>query len=284
MIVAEIAFNELPSEVKKQVGIMSHFFDEYEHSDSAFMRTAVWADKIKWSGEKVFTYDHFINTPYDPDSILTKEQVNGIKGGFKKTNIVTGLTEIIETLSKKEVDPLLGMIGLRLITHLVADLHQPFHCINRFNKDFLQGDSGAKNLKVMFKKHERSLHWVWDHIFEEYDKMGSPPSRVNIIHVQTVAKKLKEKYPKSSFTVFDASIEKWAQESYDIAVSFGYTVEKNKKLNEKYVIEGKEIADKQLTKAGYRLAAVLTALFKDKKLPSGPPKKSEKNDSFCSIS
>ena len=55
--------------------------------------------------------------------------------------------------------------------------------------------------------------------------------------------------------------QKWADESFDIAQHFVYNgVKENEALKEKYIEEGRRIAEKRIATAGYRLANLLMSL------------------------
>jgi hypothetical protein len=48
--------------------------------------------------------------------------------------------------------------------HLVGDLHQPLHCINRITKGLPDGDSGGNAVKIYDTEPPTLLHSYWDEV------------------------------------------------------------------------------------------------------------------------
>lgn len=54
---------------------------------------------------------------------------------------------------------------LRLLIHMVGDMHQPMHAATLFDERFPQGDKGGNSFTVYNGKTKTNLHSVWDQGF-----------------------------------------------------------------------------------------------------------------------
>ena len=224
--VAEIAKMYLNKDVKQKVqnvlGAMT--FDE----------AAVWMDEIK----KDHAYDalkpwHYIDFDKDKTYVKTEE-----------ANIVNALEQSIAKLKNKKAltDDEINTY-VKYLFHIVGDLHMPLHT------GYPQ-DKGGNDIKLDFMGKQKNLHYVWDMGMIEYKKItvedcikaGSSFSKEEIKTMQKI------------------DVVKWMEESrsylpqvYDI---------KNETIDEAYIDRSIPIIEKQIFKAGIRLAAVLNEAFK----------------------
>lgn len=49
----------------------------------------------------------------------------------------------------------------KALIHFVGDVHQPLHCVNRYSKDYRNGDAGGNRFKLNFGYY-KNLHALWD--------------------------------------------------------------------------------------------------------------------------
>ena len=155
-------------------------------------------------------------------------------------------------------------IALTWIFHLLGDIHQPLHSTSFFTPTrFSQGDRGGNDIPTKENAHAqvRNLHNYWDWILS---------SRQSFNYNWKVAEKLKAQHVEAA----EKSLEKmhikdWVEESHALALSSVYTdlvmswVLQNENrpgpmaplvLTEDYYKQAKKVSEKQVTKAGYRLA------------------------------
>lgn len=159
-------------------------------------------------------------------------------------------------------------VAMRYLIHYVGDIHQPLHSASLVDKHFPSGDRGGN----LFPLHnqEKELHALWDSVLMEYD--GYPELPMTIADWQkngNNAKRIMHKYPETIFKkpASDLNVQNWAEESFLIAKNFVYkSVKEGKEVPERYLEEGKNIAEMRLALAGYRLANLLKGL----NLKSGP--------------
>jgi len=123
-------------------------------------------------------------------------------------------------LSDSETNPTERASALSWVLHMVGDIHQPLHVSDQYSKEFPAGNAAG------------TLEWVADpmsespmplHILWDTNSLRS----TKLEEIDRNAKELMKKYPRSSFPqlatkVTPDTFEKWARESYKIAVDFAY--------------------------------------------------------------
>ncbi len=201
--------------------------------EKRFIKASTWADRIK-------SYDrfdylkplHYVNMPknvfvYDKKRDCRKNKciVEAIKA-FSKT---------IKSRKKKQ-----QLLALRLLIHLIADIHQPLHA-------GLYSDRGGNRYKVRFNNKSLSLHQFWDtHL------------------LRTIAKDwqgLASILQKSSMKVSLLGPEQWAQESHQLSMTHVYKAKKKAAISQAYIEPSQDLIKKQMYQAGWRLAAWLNKLW-----------------------
>ncbi len=192
-------------------------------------------------------------------------------------------------LSSSETNSAERASALSWLLHLVGDIHQPLHVSDQYSKEFPAGNAAGTQEYVMDPVNEKPipLHLLWDsNIFRS----------TALDAVEQNAQELVKKYPRSAFPELKAlegpgDFEKWARESYVVAVDFayGYGIEtvsdpekdldpdKAVKKMVAYVLQGvppleeapavpaeyweqlQQVAQRRITLAGYRIADLVIA-------------------------
>src|SRR5439155_18980218 len=91
---------------------------------------------------------HFINMPFSPDGTRTIPA--------PAPNIVTKLEEC-KTIGRMSAEQ--QVYTLPWLLHLVGDIHQPLHVLQRFTLDFPRGDRGGNAVRL---RGTSNLHSYWD--------------------------------------------------------------------------------------------------------------------------
>lgn len=139
---------------------------------------------------------------------------------------------------------------LKMIIHLVGDLHCPMHA-GRYS------DRGGNAKKVKWFNSNTNLHSVWDSKFIEsarkwtYTEWCDNLDRTN------------KEYRKS---VMSGNVEEWFNESVEKAANIYDYVEnsegKVQNLSYQFIYDFSPMLEEQLLNAGYRLAYILNTIFK----------------------
>lgn len=151
--------------------------------------------------------------------------------------------------------------ALLIVTHLIGDLHQPFHTGDH-------DDRGGNQLDVVFddgrRKTVENLHRYWDSVALDRAMQGE--------RSDAYSKRLIKKYAAhyAEWTSGDAA--QWQNDAYRLAQQIGYgqlegfsckTTRDGQAfiLSDEYHHHAAKTAEQQLVKAGFRLAKMLNAAF-----------------------
>lgn len=161
-----------------------------------------------------------------------------------KGDVIKGLHFVIAQLKTHQLSPEKEAFYLKILIHLVGDIHQPLHVGNG-------NDKGGNKITVTWFGRKSNLHRVWDSQIID-GKKYSYTELANIVNITTEDQVKKWQ---------SDSIEEWAQEC--IALRPGiYTFEsEEKKLGYKYSYEHWDDLKQQLLKGGVRLASILNDIY-----------------------
>jgi len=160
-----------------------------------------------------------------------------------KGDIIQTLERIIAELKSKKLTPEQELINLKMLMHLVGDIHQPLH-VGRGT------DRGGNNVKVMWHRADSDLHSVWDSdiinetrlSYTEFVASIPKPSEAEV-----------QQWQKSS-------VHDWAHESKTLrekAYAF-----KGERLSYSYSYYNLPTVKQRINQAGVRLAGVLNEIYK----------------------
>lgn len=259
MTVAKIAYEELDPLVKDEVDlILKEVSGSFPYHDN-FITASIWADDIANDGLNAFWVWHGSAHPYDPDNILSEEERQTMIASFDRNDIVWAIEECMKTISNPNASNWAKGFMLRMLIHIMGDIHQPLHCASLYSKDFPNGDKAGTRYKIDHPQF-KSLHQIFDGAFGLGTRRPEKPmTDDDIAHISDFAHELTQAYTRNSFPqLADHTVDHWRQESYKIAVNFAYANIKEKQTVEQSVInEGQMITGKQIALAGYRLADFL---------------------------
>jgi hypothetical protein len=151
---------------------------------------------------------------------------------------------LVKQLKNKALSLNEKQMYLKLLIHIVGDVHQPFHAGRK-------GDRGGNDIKVNWFNDQSNLHRVWDEQLISYQEL-SYTEYTNVINFPTAQQK--NNWQKDS-------IEKWLFESYTISEQLHDDVKPNDKLGFNYNFKHVKTLNEQLLKGGVRLAGLLNEIF-----------------------
>ncbi len=169
------------------------------------------------------------------------------KDYLKKDTIVDAYTKlnfIIKELKDKQLPKDRKLFYLRLLIHIVGDIHQPMHLGK-------VGDLGGNKIKLSWFNEPTNLHAVWDEKLVENQKLSYTEYAKAINHA-TIAERTKwQKQP----------LSEWMFESYTISRELYAEVKPDQKLSYNYNFAHIAQVNAQLLKGGVRLAGLLNSIF-----------------------
>jgi len=161
-------------------------------------------------------------------------------------NAWTKLNFLIAGLKNKQLDKDKKQMYLRLLIHIVGDIHQPLH-VGQFE------DLGGNRIRVLWFGDSTNLHSVWDEKLIESQKLSYTEYATAINHSTTSQRISWQAQPMSE----------WFYESYVLAGKVYSSVTGGvPRLGFRYSFDYTDILNKQLLKGGIRLAGLLNSIFK----------------------
>jgi len=228
-VVGKIADSYLKNRTKRKISKLLN--------QESLALASTYADEIK-SDKRYdkFKAWHYINMPFDSDY---KQAHKNTKG-----DLVTGIQQCIFQIKNKNLIQEDKAFYLRLLIHLIGDLHQPLH-IGR------KEDHGGNKIRLKWKKKSSNLHKVWD--TEMIESFGMSYSELALN-----SKKLSKKQIK---TIEKGTVESWVKETHQLTNKIYNSVEEGENIGYRYAYDYLKIARTQLQIGGIRLAKILNELF-----------------------
>ena len=254
-LIATLAYRQLTEHTRAMVDQLSVKMFPRRSSFMRFLMMSVWPDTLYAKGDKRFNHWHFIDLPYVAD-------VGRYHTYYPYDNGVWAIRHCKTKLLATNTPTWLKSHYLAFLIHIVGDLHQPMHCINRFERRFAHGDAGG-NLYLIHSRISNNLHHFWDqggglfHIYGAHYPLS-------MTHVEQVAMRLQVEYPKAHFfnALKDEKPYDWARESYQMAKHDAYRIPYTGSVSHSYQAMAKEDSGRRIVLAGLRLAQCLNQLFK----------------------
>ena len=196
----------------------------------------VWMDDIRSDRR----YDHTRTWHWAtiPDG-KTYEEAEQEEDG----DIVWALETIIEQLKEGGLDEDEERDKLRMVMHMVGDIHQPLHVGNG-------EDRGGNDVRVQWMGQNSNLHRVWD-----TDIIMS----LNMSYTE-LARELNKATPEQIEEWQNASVRDWAHESMTYRSRI-YNLPGNMRLGFEYRYHNLDIVFERLLQAGIRMAGVLNEIY-----------------------
>lgn len=200
-----------------------------------------WADFIK--SDPAFNYMspwHYI----DFDKVYTYPEMVSYLNHDTNVDAYTKLIFLVGELKKNNLDKKTKLLDLRMVIHLVEDLHQPMHTAHA-------SDKGGNDIKVNWFNNPTNLHSLWDSQLIDFQQLSYTEYAAAINHTTEAQRKEWQAAP----------VSKWIFESNQIANNLYTEIKPGETLNYKYNFTHIDIVNEQLLKAGVRLAGVLNSIF-----------------------
>lgn len=235
--------------------------------------SATWPDRVR-SDERFseFAPYHFTTNFKDPHKHSEKD-------------LNTVLNKYPPLLVDRSIPAAEQAMALRFIVHMVGDTHQPLHVGNEF-------DRGGNNCSVQFSASGRgdgskmNLHFVWDTaiINAMINDWKREYPDVKYFGATDIARILMAKYPDILAGPVSVDPQEWMAESTALRKSgivYPDQLDEDKRpycmkkageispaemprLGPEYFVSAREVVEKQLVKAGVRLAAFLKLALRNR--------------------
>lgn len=228
-VVGEVAMGHLNRKTKREVSkllngqslaAVSNYADIIK-SDRAFKNFSTW---------------HYVNIPLDKNYSEVEPSPNG--------DLVTGIQKCIEILKNQNSTEADRIFYLKMLIHLIGDLHQPMH-VGRAE------DKGGNDIQLQWFGKGSNLHRVWDsNMINDYGMSYTELSKKLPVLDKEQIREIKK-----------GTVLEWVKESQELVNEIYSSVGKGEKLGYSYSYKYWNTVEKQLQKGGLRLAQVLNDIF-----------------------
>ncbi|MVN90450.1 S1/P1 nuclease [Mucilaginibacter aquatilis] len=203
--------------------------------------TSTWADFIKSDP----SYSYLSSWHYiDFDKPFNYPELQSFLKQDTSVDAYTKMQFMIGELKKKSLPQEKKLLYLRMLIHVVEDVHQPMHTAHT-------DDKGGNDYKVQWFNEPSNLHSVWDSKLIEFQNL-SYTEYASAINFTTVAQRTEwQKEP----------ISKWLFDSKEIAEKIYAGTQRDEKIGYKYNFQFVGILNQQLLKGGVHLAGLLNQIF-----------------------
>jgi hypothetical protein len=305
MIVALIAYEQMNDAAKTRANKLlrahprfaAHFerkmpryltrSDERRKATWYFAHAATWPDLVRNPSATVDREDvnrfnreywHYINMPI----FLNDDERRKLESGLRlyvnrrppddpdepSMNIIQAAKNSARLVGDANTPADRRAVHLCWLIHLAGDSHQPLHAGALYTANrFPRGDEGGNHLEI---EHDWKLHAFWDSQVCTQEDFGT---------LQILAANLTKDESRAAIGKSAASsteIEKWIDESHDLAKRFAYSDEVLQKvaaredhshlgpleLSPGYRTDAESLAERRAIEAGYRLARLLNDLLR----------------------
>ena len=254
MVCAQIAHDRLSPGARAEADRLIAVLAGDEPRADHFVPAAAWLDQIKKQGFAGFETWHFVN--------LEPNAGNGEPIPPPGDHVVSAIEHSLETLGRKDAGDFLRAFSLRILIHLVADAHQPLHCVNRFDARSPAGDFGGNTFPVRWPSDPKAnLHILWDDSLGLYPQLA--PGEDWRKRIPAAARELQEMLPPEKLPGWrERDPRRWALESHRLALEVVYPgIRENEPPSPEYLEKGREVVRQRLALAAYRLADLLETVL-----------------------
>lgn len=196
---------------------------------------STWMDEVRSDSSYDYMADwHWVTLPPGAEYRQTKKNPNG--------DILKALQHAVNELEAGELPAEKEALYLKILIHLVVDLHQPLHIGAR-------DDRGGNNVKVWWFGEVSNLHRVWDSEMIDHSRLSYTELAASL---NAPDKEQVREWQGSS--IYD-----WARESqsyHEQVYDYG-----NRHLGYAYAYVNLPTVRQRLLQSGIRLAGILNELY-----------------------
>lgn len=245
-LVAQIAYHHLTKHAKQVCNRYNHALDKIYRPQN-LVNSAVWLDSLRSKNDQWLLEKHYINLPFSLDG--TKLQPPN------KANAISAIEEAKAVMQSKMATEFDKGFSLRILLHVVGDIHQPLHAASQFSRAHPNGDKGGNLVHLSQNSVATNLHSYWDKGGGFLDTSRSYSQS----QLSRKAHNIERHWP-CELTKMNFDAKNWASESHQIAVNKVYQLKVGHKPDKKYQKIVKQLTEQRIALAGCRLAATLNKI------------------------
>lgn len=198
-----------------------------------------WLDSASHTPEYAYTKTwHYLDV--DEGQTLATTPRN------EKGDVLTALQSLIEALASRELPADEEAVKLKMLIHLMGDLHCPMHAGHLT-------DLGGNRTIVRFFGRETNLHSVWDTLLPEAAHAWS------YTEWQSQIDRLREE---EVTEIVSGTPEEWFLETQRICTEVYRSTPEGAELSYDYINRYTPVVERQLLRGGHRLAHLLNEIYR----------------------
>lgn len=254
-VIAQIAYDQLTSAEKKEFNAYNRSLDPQHLRRQNFVPMAAWLDYLHSRSLTYLRRMHYIDIPLSAKNSSPKR--------LKGIHVIWAINMAKHTLEDQTATLIDRGIALRILLHVVGDVHQPLHAATYISSQHPQGDKGG-NLYILYQNPIAvNLHQYWDQgggLFKVAKGHQQQPRGFHAKVVKQLASSLSQQWP---CHLEQATLNpwQWAQESYTIAANQVYTLSEAHRIDAQYQYRAQMISAERAAEAGCRLANLLQRIY-----------------------
>lgn len=203
--------------------------------DQSLAMASTWMDEIRSDSTFDYMADwHWVTIPQGQTYEQTVKNPNG--------DLIQTLQRVISELKSKKLTRAQELERIRILVHLVGDIHQPLHVGDR-------DDRGGNNVRVTWFGDPSNLHRIWDSDMIDDTKLSYTELAASLENPGEAQVRAWQKN----------SILEWAKESQSYHTQLYDTG--NGKLGYRYSYVNMPAVRHRLLQAGIRLAGILNDIY-----------------------
>lgn len=227
-IVGEIAADYLNKDARKAVKRVL--------GPTSMAIASTWMDNIKSDPQYDYTHDwHWVTIPDGMTYRETEKNPNG--------DLIQALRTIISDLKKRQLSQTEEAQKLKMLIHLIGDLHQPMHIGTG-------KDRGGNDVELEWFYERSNLHRVWDSEMIDDTKLSYTEFSRAINHPT----------PRQIKVWQQGDVLDWAYDTRQLRDE-AYNLPEDRELGYRYMYVHRDELNRQLLKGGVRLAGVLNEIY-----------------------
>jgi len=178
---------------------------------------------------------HYINIPFAASAYVPRRDCPD------GNCIIAAIAKYREIVANRSYQKKFRQEALAFLVHLIADVHQPLHCINN-------NDRGGNDVAVMFFNTPTNLHEVWDNELLFHTRLGE----------RAYTHRLMTRLASQDIEALQRGTPiDWVLAAHKLAREHAYRLPPDRNLQSRYYRDNLPILEEQLAKAGVRLARIL---------------------------
>ncbi|KTD17160.1 S1/P1 nuclease [Legionella jordanis] len=245
-LVGQIAYNHLTPRAKTIYKKYNQALNKVYRPQN-MINAAAWLDSLRYRKDLWLQSKHYIDIPFSRDGteLILPEDINA----------VSAIEDASHFLQKKYGNNFDKGFSLRILLHVVGDIHQPLHAANQFSHNHPKGDQGGNLFPLGDNPVGDNLHSYWD----RGGGLLIYNNKVKASELKRQADAIERKWPCDVQNMV-VDPKAWALESHQLALMKVYTISPGQKPSTNYQKNASNLTKKQIALAGCRLAALLNRL------------------------